>query len=51
MRAFHRDFSFFAKIKNYKEYLNNDEVKFIEEHSLGWMDKYKEGWSLIGVNN
>ena len=51
MRAFHRDFSFFAKIKNYKEYLNNDEVKFIEEHSLGWMDNYKEAWNIIGRNN
>jgi hypothetical protein len=47
MRALHRDFSFFAKIKNYKEYLNKEEIKFIEEYSSGWMDKYRDAWHLI----
>ena len=51
MRALHRDFSFFTKVKNYKEYLNKEETKFIDEHSIGWMDKYKEAWNFIGNTN
>jgi hypothetical protein len=47
MRALHRDYNFFTKLKNYKEYLNKEEIKFIDDYSLGWMDKYKEAWHLI----
>ena len=47
MRALHRDFNFFTKFKNYKEYLNKEEIKFIDDYSLGWMDKHKEAWSFI----
>jgi hypothetical protein len=47
MRRLHRDFNFFTKLKNYKEYLNKEEIKFIEEYSSGWMDKYKDAWHLI----
>jgi hypothetical protein len=47
MRALHRDFNFFTKLKNYKKFLNKEEIKFIKEHSLGWIDKYKNAWDLI----
>jgi hypothetical protein len=35
------------KTKNYKEYLTKEEIKFLEEYSSGWMDKYKDAWHLI----
>jgi hypothetical protein len=49
MRQLTRDHkNIFAKLKNYKEYLSKEEIKFIEEHSSGWMNKYKDAWNLIG---
>ena len=32
---------------NLKDYLNTEELKFLNDYSLGWMDKYKDNWSLI----
>lgn len=34
--------------KNYKDYLNKKEIKFIEIHSKGWLDKHKNCWNLVG---
>jgi hypothetical protein len=49
MRQLTRDHkNIFAKLKNYKEYLSKEEIKFIEDHSSGWMNKYKDAWNLIG---
>lgn len=47
MRSLHRDYNFFTKTKNYNEYLNKEENKFIQEHTFGWMNKYKNCWQLI----
>ena len=47
MRALHRDYNFFTKTKNYNKYLNKEETKFLEEHSSGWINKYKDAWNLI----
>jgi len=35
------------KLTNWKEYLNKDEIDFIEAHPQGWLEKYKEAWHLI----
>jgi len=49
MRHLTRDHkSIFTKLKNYKDYLNKDEIKFIETYSKGWLDKYKNYWNLVG---
>jgi hypothetical protein len=49
MRQLTRDHkNIFAKLKNYKEYLSKEEITFIEQHSSGWMNKYKDAWNLIG---
>ncbi len=47
MRALHRDYNFFTKTKNYKEYLNKEETQFLEGHFSGWLNKYKNSWHLI----
>jgi len=48
MRRLMRDYKAnFTKIKNYKEYLSKDEVEFINQHSQGWLDKYKDAWHII----
>ena len=36
-----------GKIKNFKEYLNIDEIEFLANHSEGWLNKYKDAWYLI----
>ena len=36
------------RLKNYKEYLNKTELKFLDEYSDGWINKYKNAWQLIG---
>lgn len=30
-----------------EEYLTNDEIKFLKDHSLGWMDKYEDDWNIL----
>jgi len=47
MRALHRDFSFLIKNNNHKKHLKKEEIKFLEEYSSGWMNKYKDAWHLI----
>ena len=44
MRQLTRDHkNIFAKKSNYKEYLNKEEINFINEHGSGWINKYKDG--------
>jgi len=48
MRQLTRDHkNIFTKLKNYKDYLNKEEIKFIETHSKGWLDKHKNCWNLV----
>jgi hypothetical protein len=49
MRMFMRDYSSISglKRKNYKNYLNQEELKFILDFSDGWLNKYRDNWSLI----
>lgn len=35
-------------LPDYSKTLKSDHV-FIKEHSLGWLDKYKENWSILGL--
>jgi hypothetical protein len=28
-------------------YLTSDEIKFLKDHSLGWMDKYENDWNIL----
>ena len=30
-----------------EDYLGNDEIKFLKDHSLGWMDKYEDDWNIL----
>lgn len=39
--------SIISKVKNHEQYLNKEEINFINEHTFGWIDKYKNGWNLI----
>ena len=49
MRMFSHDFGKIRtkKLTNWKDYLNDEEINFIEAHPQGWLDKYKEAWHLI----
>lgn len=50
MRQLMHDYRKISGIKNnpnLKDYLNTEELKFLNDYSLGWMDKYKDNWSLI----
>ena len=35
------------QLDNWQDYLQKDEIDFIEAHPQGWLDKYKEAWHLI----
>ena len=30
-----------------REYLNPEEIDFLNKHSQGWMDKYLDNWDII----
>ena len=30
-----------------REYLNPEEIDFLNKHSQGWMDKYLDNWGII----
>ena len=49
MRMFSHDFGKIRtkKLSNWKDYLNDKEINFIETHPEGWLEKYKEAWHLI----
>ena len=47
MRKIESNFNHFKWIEKPEKYLNSNELKFIEEHSKGWMEKYREAWHLI----
>ena len=47
MRKIESNFNHFKWIENPGKYLNSNELKFIEDHSKGWMEKYREAWHLI----
>jgi hypothetical protein len=50
MRQLTRDHkNIFAKKSNYKEYLNKEEINFINEHGSGWINKYKDAWRLLEI--
>ena len=36
-----------GKHQNYQEFLNEEEVKYLDEYSLGWLEPYKNAWNLI----
>ena len=40
MRKIESNFNHFKWIEKPEKYLNSNELKFIEEHSKGWMEKY-----------
>ena len=35
------------KIKNYEKYLNSAESEYLKNHQDGWMEKYKDAWSIL----
>ena len=49
MRMFMRDYSSISGLKNnnQSDYLDDNDQKFISDFSEGWLDKYKDNWSLI----
>jgi len=36
-----------GKHKNYQDFLNKEEVKFLNVYSLGWLELHKNAWNLI----
>jgi len=47
MRTLDSAFNHFKWVEKPEEYLNSNELKFVEDHSKGWMEKYREAWHLI----
>ena len=50
MRKLQHDFndiSGLKKLENKSDYLNEEEIQFLHDYSIGWLDKYKEAWHLI----
>jgi hypothetical protein len=35
------------KVPNGHQLLSTKEIKFIENHSMGWLEKYRENWNLF----
>ena len=38
------------KYEDLKDYLNEEDINFMENHSKGWMDKYEDNWSILKTN-
>ena len=47
MRKLESNYNHFKWIEKPEKYLNSNELKFVEDHSKGWMEKYREAWHLI----
>lgn len=35
------------KVERPDQYLTEDEIKFIENHSMGWLEQYRNDWTLF----
>ena len=52
-RSLQRDFSKISMLKKYREmgtlskFLDKSELKFINNHSDGWIEKYRDAWHLL----
>ena len=38
------------KYEDLKDYLSEEDINFMENHSKGWMDKYEDNWSILKTN-
>jgi hypothetical protein len=48
MRTLKNDFStLIANVDNPEQYLNRNQLSFIQNHSLGWLDKYESNFNIF----
>jgi hypothetical protein len=47
MRLLHCDYSKMLNVKKNNNYFNASDKQFLADYSSGWLEKYRDGWTLI----
>ena len=52
MRTLKLDFStLIANVDNPQQYLNQEQLNFLNEHSFGWLDAYENNFDIFRTQN
>jgi len=51
MRTLKMDFAtLISNVENPSEYLSRNQIRFLNEHSLGWLDRYENNFDIFNTN-